>query len=206
MQVWPKDSPADRGGWRYIHDLDNVDSDLSVTGWELMFLRSARNAGFEVPTERIEDAVAFVKRSFDQQSGIFIYSTRKPSRTRSMAGAGILALAHAGLHHTPEAQRAGDWLLAHPFDQYNATIPSQASDRYHYGLFTCCQAMYQLGGKYWVQFYPPAVEAVLANQQPDVSWPIDSQYHDAPYGNAYSTALVVIMLGAPNQLLPIYQR
>ena len=52
MQLWPKDSPADRGGWRYIHDLDDVDSDLSVTGWQLMFLRSARNAGFEVPNER----------------------------------------------------------------------------------------------------------------------------------------------------------
>jgi hypothetical protein len=206
MQLWPKNSPADRGGWRYIHVLDEVDSDLSVTGWQLMFLRSARNAGFEVPPERIEDAVAFVKRSFDKQNGIFIYSTGKPSRTRSMAGAGILALAHAGLHHTQEAQRAGDWLLAHPFDEYNATIPGQVSDRYHYGLFTCCQAMYQLGGKYWEQFYPSAVEAVLANQQPDGSWPVDSQYHDAPYGPAYSTALVVIMLGAPNQLLPIYQR
>jgi hypothetical protein len=206
MQAWPKDSPADRGGWRYIDRFDAVDSDLSVTGWQLMFLRSARNAGFEVPAERIDDAVAFVKRSFDRRNGIFVYSTRRPSRTRSMAGAGILALAHAGLHHSEEAQRAGDWLLAHGFDQYNATIPGQPSDRYHYGLFTCCQAMYQLGGKYWEQFYPPAVEAVLANQRADGSWPIDSQYHDSPYGNAYSTALVVIMLGAPNQLLPIYQR
>jgi hypothetical protein len=206
MQAWPKNSPSDRGGWRYVNRAYDIDSDLSVTGWELMFLRSARNAGFEVPAERIENAVAFVKRSFDERDGIFLYSTSKPSRTRSMAGAGILALAHAGLHHTAEAQRAGDWLLDHPFDQYNSTIPGQSSDRYHYGLFTCCQAMYQLGGKYWEQFYPPAVEAVLANQQPDGSWPVDSQYHDAPYGNAYSTALVVIMLGAPNQLLPIYQR
>jgi hypothetical protein len=206
MQAWPKNSPSDRGGWRYVNRAYDIDSDLSVTGWELMFLRSARNAGFEVPAERIENAVAFVKRSFDERDGIFLYSTSKPSRTRSMAGAGILALAHAGLHHTAEAQRAGDWLLDHPFDQYNSTIPGQSSDRYHYGLFTCCQAMYQLGGKYWEQFYPPAVEAVLANQQPDGSWPVDSQYHDAPYGHAYSTALVVIMLGAPNQLLPIYQR
>ena len=85
-----------------------------------MFLRSARNAGFEVPAERVDDAVAFVKRSFDQREGIFVYSTRKPSRTRSMAGAGILALAHAGFHHSIEAQRAGDWLLDHPFDQYNS--------------------------------------------------------------------------------------
>jgi hypothetical protein len=206
MQAWPKMSPADRGGWRYLHRLDEVDSDLSVTGWELMFLRSARNAGFEVPAERVDGAVAFVKRSFDEREGIFVYSTRKPSRTRSMAGAGILALAHAGFHHSIEAQRAGDWLLDHPFDQYNSTIPGQSSDRYHYGLFTCCQAMYQLGGKYWEQFYPPAVEAVLANQQADGSWPVDSQYHDAPFGNAYTTALVVIMLGAPNQLLPIFQR
>lgn len=205
MQAWSK-SPADQGGWRYIHRLDEVDSDLSVTGWELMFLRSARNAGFVVPAERVENAVAFVKRNFDKRDGIFVYSLRRPSRTRSMAGAGILALAHAGLHHTEEAQRAGDWLLAHGFEEYNTTIPGQSSDRYHYGLFNCCQAMYQLGGKYWEQFYPPAVEAVLANQQSDGSWPVDSQYHDAPYGSAYSTALVVIMLGAPNQLLPIYQR
>jgi hypothetical protein len=206
MQTWPKDSPVDRGGWRYVDDFDDVDSDLSVTGWQLMFLRSARNAGFEVPSERVDDAIAFVKRSFDRRNGIFIYSSRRPSRTRSMAGAGILALAHAGMHHSEEAQRAGDWLLAHGFERYNATMPGQASDRYHYGLFNCAQAMYQLGGKYWEQFYPPAVEAVLANQQTDGSWPVDSQFHDAPYGNAYSTALVIIMLGAPNQLLPIYQR
>jgi hypothetical protein len=206
MQAWPKNNPGDRGGWRYLENFDDVDSDLSVTGWQLMFLRSARNAGFEVPAGRIDDAVAFVKRSFDQETGIFVYSTRRPSRTRSMAGAGILALAHAGFHHSAEAQRAGDWLLAHGFEEYNRTLPGQASDRYHYGLFNCCQAMYQLGGKYWEKFYPPAVEAVLANQQPDGSWPVDSQYHDSPYGNAYSTALIVIMLGAPNQLLPIYQR
>lgn len=206
MQAWPKDIAADRGGWRYIDDKDSIDSDLSITGWELMFLRSARNAGFDVPSDRVDEAIAYVKRSFDRQQGIFVYSARRPSRTRAMAGAGILALAHAGLHHTEEARRAGDWLLSHGFEQYNDTLPGQNSDRYHYGLFNCCQAMYQLGGKYWQQFYPPAVEAVLTNQQPDGSWPIEAQYHDAPFGNSYSTALAVIMLGAPNQLLPIYQR
>ena len=123
-----------------------------------------------------------------------------------MAGAGVLAFAHSGLHHTKEARRSGDWLLRHQFDEYNVTLPGARSDRYHYGLFTCCQAMYQLGGIYWERFYPSAVRAVLANQQPDGSWPIDSQFHDARFGSTYTTALVVIMLGAPNQLLPIFQR
>src|SRR4029079_18659361 len=104
--------------------------------------------------------------------------------TRSMAGAGILALAHAGLHHTEEAQRAGDWLLLHGFEEYNTTIPGQASDRYHYGLFNCCQAMYQLGGKYWEQFYPPAVEAVLAHQLAEEASPIDSRDDDYTSGKA----------------------
>ncbi len=206
MQRWPKDVPSDRGGWRYIDDYDGSDSDLSVTGWQLMFLRSARNAGFNVPDERIEEAVAYVRRCFDERDGVFVYSKSNPSRTRSMAGAGILALAHAGLHDTEEARRSGNWLLQRPFDEYNATIPGARSDRYHYGLFNCCQAMYQLGGAYWEKFYPPAALAVLNNQQADGSWTVDSQYHDAPYGSAYTTSLAVILLGASNQLLPIFQR
>jgi hypothetical protein len=206
MQHWPKDVPTDRGGWRYIDDLDDTDSDLSVTGWQLMFLRSAQNAGFSVPKERIEEAIAYVRRCYDAREGIFIYSRSNASRTRSMAGAGILALAHSGLHHTEEARRSGNWLLRHQFDQYNATLPGVRSDRYHYGLFNCCQAMYQLGGIYWERFYPSAVRAVLANQQPDGSWPVESQYKDAAFGNTYTTSLVIIMLGASNQLLPIFQR
>ncbi len=205
MQDWPKDYSSDRGGWRYIDDFDEVDSDLSVTGWELMFLRSARNAGFNVPNERIDAAIAYIRRCFVPHERMFVYTLRRPSRSRAMTGAGILALAHAGYHHSEEAQRAGDWLLLHDFGQYNVRFPDP-SDRYHYGLFTCCQAMYQLGGKYWAQFYPPAVEAILANQQPDGSWPVDSQFHDAPYGKCYTTALALLTLGAPNQLLPVYQR
>lgn len=206
MQHWPKDMFEDYGGWRYLDDIDSTDSDLSVTGWELMFLRSARNAGFEVPKDRIDEAVAFVRRSFDKQEGVLVYSTRNLSRTRSMAGAGILALAHAGFHNSAEARRSGDWLLARGFEHYNDTLPSAPSDRYHYGLFNCGQAMYQLGGKYWERFFPPAVRALLENQQPDGSWPIDSQFHDAAFGSCYTTALVVITLGAPNQLLPVFQR
>jgi hypothetical protein len=66
--------------------------------------------------------------------------------------------------------------------------------------------MYQLGGKYWQAFFPPVVETLLANQQPDGSWPAENHHYDGRYGNAYTTALVLLTLGAPNQLLPIYQR
>ena len=45
LQFAPKEKREDHGGWRYLYKRDRVDSDLSVTGWQLMFLRSAKNAG-----------------------------------------------------------------------------------------------------------------------------------------------------------------
>jgi hypothetical protein len=66
--------------------------------------------------------------------------------------------------------------------------------------------MYQLGGEHWREFYPRAVKTMLANQQADGSWPVESHFNDGKFGNAYTTALIVLALGAPNQFLPIYQR
>jgi hypothetical protein len=210
MQRWPKDQDVDIGGWRYVDDFNHEDSDLSITGWQLMFLRSARNAGFEVPKKSIDDAVAYVRRTFSQQYGAFGYTASQADpRSRGMAGAGILALAHAGFHNAPEATQSGNWILDHDFDDYNQIEPftqSWKNDRYHYGLFNCCQGMYQLGGRYWEAFFPRAVQTLLANQQPDGSWMAENHHHDYQFGNAYTTALVVLTLGAPNQLLPIYQR
>lgn len=210
MQRWPKDKESDKGGWRYIDDRDESDSDLSLTGWNLMFLRSARNAGFDVPKEAIDDAVAYIRRCYSKKYGTFEYwIDRMDGRTRGMAGAGILALAHAGYHNSSEAQSTGAWILEQKFDPYNESILLPATkvvDRYHYSLFNCCQGMYQLGGKYWQDFFPRVVPVLLANQQSDGSWPADSYRIDAKFGNSYTTALVVITLGAPNQLLPIFQR
>ena len=210
MQHWPKDSSADRGGWRYVDDFDSSDSDLSVTGWELMFLRSAHNAGFEVPEARIDEAVAYVRRCYSEKYGTFVYATGDDDeRSRAMAGAGVLALAHAGFHEAPEAGKSGDWILEHDFARYNHFIqfaPRWTHDRYHYGLFNCCQGMYQLGGRHWQAFFPATVRTLLGNQRPDGSWPAESHHWDARFGNAYTTALVLLTFGAPNQLLPIFQR
>jgi hypothetical protein len=210
MQRWPKDYGEDRGGWRYVHDFDDRDSDLSVTGWELMFLRSARNAGFDVPERAIDDAVAYVRSNFDRRFNTFRYQTGPlDTRSRGMAGAGILALAHAGFHNSLEAQRAATFVGRNGFDHYNETVelaPNWKHDRYHYGLFNCCQAMYQLGGEHWARFFPRTVRTLLKNQNPDGSWSAENHHYDAQFGNAYTTALAVMTLGAPNQLLPVFQR
>ncbi len=210
MQRWPKDLDDDRGGWRYVDDFDEHDSDLSITGWNLMFLRSARNAGFDVPKPAIDAAVAYVRRTHNPNYGAFGYTADfGDERSRAMAGAGILALAHAGYHNSPEARSSAEWLKDYNFDHYNEYLQftqGWAHDRYHYGVFNCCQAMYQLGGRDWEEFFPRVVRTLLQNQQSDGAWPAESHFHDGQFGNAYTTALVVMSLGAPNQLLPVFQR
>lgn len=211
IQQFPKARSFDEGGWRYLDiHTDGIEADLSVTGWHLMFLRSAKNAGFDVASEPIDSAVKYVTNCFHKQHGTFTYTAQKSQLSRGMAGAGILALAHAGMHQSPQADAAGKWILQYPFTDYNREVQFgpriESKDRYHYALFNCSQGMYQLGDKYWSQFFPPTAQTLINNQQPDGSWPLDSRGSDSPFGQTYTTSLVILSLGAPNQLLPIFQR
>jgi hypothetical protein len=209
IQVDPtKSEPADRGGWRYLWKPGShtpSDSDLSVTGWHLMFLRSAKNAHFDVPDAMVNDAMAYVDRCFDEQQGGFVYGLFGVDRyvSRGTMGAGALSLALGGRHQTAMARKVGDWLLERPFDVYGATV--HMHDRFHYAAYYCSNAMAQLGGRYWEQTFPVIAGTLLANQQPDGSW-LSESGQDAMYGSAYPTALSVLTLTPAYQLLPIYQR
>jgi hypothetical protein len=195
---------VDRGGWRYLHRYGGIDSDLSVVGWQLAFLRSARNAGFDVPEEPINDAVEYVRRCFIPATGQFYYEIGGSNNSRGMAGAGILSLALAGKHNSPEANKAAQWLLEHPFDRYNEN--ETALEIYHYSVFYCCQGMYQMGGEYWDKFFPRTADTLLRHQNADGSWDPELHPYNVRYGNAFTTAMVVLGLSAPNEQLPIFQR
>jgi hypothetical protein len=88
-------------------------------------------------------------------------------------------------------------------DRFQAQSIWEMSD---YSLFNAYQGMYQMGSPYWERFFPPTVAALLASQQSNGSWEPESLLRDRQYGNSYTTALVVLSLGAPNQFLPIFQR
>lgn len=209
MQRWQKTRAIDQGGWRYMHPFDAKDSDLSIVGWYLKFLRSAKNSGFDVPDKSVDAAVGYVLRCFTPSLGTFEYSIgSNDSRTRAMAGVGILALAHTSRHNRPEADAAADFILKNGFTRYNRQAylhGGHNNDRYHYGVFYCSQAMYQIGGRHWKAFFPPTARTLVENQNQDGSWQAE-QGQDSHYGRVYTTALSLLALGAPNQLLPIYQR
>ncbi len=205
QQIRNKQYPEDRGGWRYMKRFGVTDSDLSVTAWELMFLRSARNAEFNVPEQWIDEAMQYVHRTFSPREQGFRYGLRGEDNycSRGMVGAGVVSLSLGGEHESEQAQQAGNWILRSSFDVYNY---GQGEDRYHYSAFYCSQAAFQLGDKYWFQFYPKLLDILVSNQNSDGSWDSEKNRNDSKYGNYYSTALTVLALTPPYQILPIYQR
>lgn len=203
QQLKPKRQPVDRGGVRYLRTRTTIDADLSVTSWQIMFMRSALNAGFEVPREYVDDALGFVKRCFDERRQTFVYghSPRDHQPTRGVAGGGIVCLSLSGEHDSEMARAAGRWILEQSFDRSN-----QGPGPYHYGAYYCSQAMFQLGGQYWEEFYPRLSRALTRFQRSDGSWDIEQDFNGNAFGNCYTTALCVLALTPPYQLLPIYQR
>ena len=164
-----------------------------------------------MPQKSVDDAVVFIRNCFHPKYRTFVLMpSYMDHRTRGMSGAGVMSLALAGLHDSEEAQIAGDWILENTFLEYNKIEPfgqrGFLDDRYHHGVFFCTQATYQLGGKYWKEFFPPMVEVILASQDRAGSWDAESHSSDRKFGQAYTTALMVLSLGAPNQLLPVLQR
>jgi len=194
----------DEGGWRYMFHNNNAEADLSVTAWQLMFLRSAKNAGFDIPKEYIDDAMGFVHRCYDEDRKRFRYAFSEGRYTRAMSGAGILSLSLGGEHETPAALGAADSLLTDSFDRYNDVGPYHHG-RYHYSVYYATLGMFQMGGKHWEKFYPPIVEVLIKNQNRDGSWGPESG-GDSMFGAIHTTSMMVMCLTIADQMVPVYQR
>jgi hypothetical protein len=184
------------GGWRYT--VYGSDSDLSVTGWQLLALRAAKNVGCDVPAENIERAVEYVRRCFDESRGTFAYTVRG-SLTVPCAGTGILGLELCGtdMHRCRESLRAGTYVLRNP--------PSLDQQHCFYGLYYCSQAMFQLGDRYWDVYRPRLHEVLLPNQRDDGAW-VGLDGEARRVGPNYSTAMGILALTVEYRFLPIYQR
>ena len=209
IQTRVKKDPADAGGFRYFGPQSpNASSDISVTGWHLMFLRSARNAEFEVPKLYFDQGLEFVERcevpiDGDSSKGTFGYRPPATGQCRpSLAntGSAILALMMGGRHQKPCVQRGIRWYLSRNYPK-----PWEAKQHYFLATYYSSQAMAQAGGTAWNTVYPQLAKCLLDEQLATGAWPPGAGA-EAKLGPTYSTSLAVLALTPALQMLPIYQR
>jgi len=194
-----------RGGWRY--NPDARDADLSVSVWQLMALRSAKNDGLQVPASAIADAVEYLKRSYaspldrnglpSKEASGFCYEPHQNHPTFTMTAAGLLAMQVCGEYESPLVAGAADWLMERP---------PQWKERFcSYGTYYYSQGMYQRGGEYAKTARQLVQEMLLEKQAGNGSWTAENS-SERGHGAVYATSMAVLSLSVKYHYLPIYQK
>ncbi len=203
-QSQPK-PPAQRGGWRY--EPNDNDADLSVSVWQVMALRSAKNDGLQVPVTSIDEAVEYLRRSYtspflpdgspSQPVAGFSYEPERRNPTFTMTSAGLLAMQVCGQYESPLVVGATEWLKEHP---------PRWKDRYSlYGIYYYAQGMHGRGGEVAQMARKQVEDLLLEHQQSDGSWLADGG-EERNQGEVYATSMAVLSLSVKYHYLPIYQR
>ncbi len=180
------------GGWRY--NPEPRDADLSMTVMQLVALNSARESGISVPSSTIERATQYVLSCQHKTSGGFKYMPNSGEPGFARTAAGVMSLIMCGQRKHRATQRGLDFLKAYPDQKFDKNFP-----RFHYSHYYAVQAMYQNGEADFQAWYPRIAATILSKQQQDGSW-------RGAHGQAYGTALSILILGVPYRYLPIYQR
>ena len=186
-------NPDQAGGWRY--QPTSRDSDISVSGWQIMALRAAKDVGCAVSSDHIDRAIAYLKKCAWKDGGFGYQPGQGPNNPRT--GTGILALELCGTHLTPEAIAGAEYLVKHP--------PRWSSEYFFYETYYCSQATFQMGDKYYFIYQPKLVAILLEHQEKDGSW-LSGDGNDRSGGRNYCTAMGVLALSVEYHYLPIYQR
>jgi hypothetical protein len=186
------DTQNAEGGWRYQpvpHD-----ADLSVTICQINALRAARNAGFFVPKKTVDACIDYVRRSQNPDGG-FRYMLSGGASAFPRSAAGIVALYSAAVYDAGEIDRGIAYIKQH---RPGAGSPGTYA-HYFYAHYYAAQAMWTRGGADWDDWYPAIRDDLIHRQSPEGAW------RDI-ICDEYATAMALLVLQMPNQLLPIFQR
>jgi hypothetical protein len=183
----------DEGGWRY--NPVPFDADVSVTICQIMALRSARNAGIDVPKAVIDKAVDYV-RACQNPDGGFRYQMMAGPSAWPRSAAGIASLQYAGIYE----DRAIDAGMNYLFASAMPGRPDPQAIHYFYGHYYAVQAAFLAGGDRWARWWPAIRRELLLSQRPDGMWA------DTSAGDDYGTSMALIILQMPKRYLPIFQK
>jgi hypothetical protein len=185
------------GGWRY--GPDSTDSDLSVTGWQILALKAAVNAGFSVPDHVFPTAAGFVSSLHGKNDGSFRYDSPGDSGSScARAGMGALSLQLCGFTKDPMIAPAVRFMQDHA-PSWNIEEPGNGYPFYYWYYGT--RVMYLAGGDDWRIWKDWMCRFLVDHQNADGSW--DGAQSEENL-DAYRVALGALMLEFCCGHVPVY--
>jgi len=181
------------GGWRYY---PGDPGDTTVTGWQLMALKSGQMAGFQVKSPVLSAADRFLDSVQSEEGAKYGYMDRNPGPTTTAIG--LLCRMYSGWPRSRPALAAGVDYLAY-------RGPSQNDMYYNY---YATQVMRHWGGSPWQRWNAPMRDYLVATQATKGheagSWYFDHKYARKG-GRLYTTAMAVMILEIYYRYMPLYR-
>jgi len=192
-------SQSSAGGWRYNPRPESAD--ISVTVLQLVALRCAKNAGFDVPQSTIDHAVEFVRTCYDEGSGGFTYEPHNHAPGFARTAAAIYSLQVCGIYNDPKIATGSRYLLQN----------KNNDEFYTYGHFYAAPAQYMIGGDTWKQWYAQMNEKFCKDvksfdKDPTLKYWTGVDGNAQGVGAIYPTAIYTTVLAIPYHYIPLYQR
>jgi hypothetical protein len=196
---------VEQGGWRY--GPASLESDVSVTSWQLLTLHAARQCGYEVDARVFEDGLRYVNGAFVEGAGDKAGFVYRP---------GVSQLPEPGITGTALfikslLEKEKDERFREGYAYLRESRPGWGGEQYkgyfYFVTFYVAQGVFQEGDEAWAEFAPQVRRLLLDHQLNDGSWEFPPDTKEGPLvGDAYSTAMAVLLLSMDKQYLPMYQR
>ena len=188
------------GGWRYR---PKFESDTSVSGWQLMALKSGEMAGLNVPKSAYSGVARWLDSVESKSSpGQFAYHPSRPA-SLAMTAEGLLMRQYLGANRNDAKLIAGaEYLRKHLPD-----LNERDSYFWYYGT----QMMFHMQGEFWDEWNTRLRDTLVSTQMKDGgssgTWnpdrPTPEKWGPAG-GRHYVTCLNLLMLEVYYRHLPLY--
>lgn len=184
-----------QGGWGY---LPKQPGDLTISGWQMMALKSASAAGLEVPPSTLWRSINFLDSQMAVEDATYFYRT--PDE-KSMACTAIGILLRLFLGHSwtdPQIIRGLNTIASH--DDYGTDI---------YFRYYTTLALFHVGGPLWENWNRQCRD-YLVNTQAQQGHERGSWYFEDQFGRVggrlYTTAMAAMTLEVYYRFSPLYQQ
>ncbi|MBN2475030.1 MAG: hypothetical protein JXB62_10510 [Pirellulales bacterium] len=210
-----------RGGWRYYIDDRGVatETDTSVSGWQLMAIKSAQMAGLNVPQETLQKVDGWLETAQAAGAdGQYVYNPHAKNTPEQRDGRkpNLAMTAEAMLMRMYLAHPSDDPGLIAGAEHLKENLP-QLGDadkplRDCYYWYYATQAMFQMQGDYWTSWNdrlrPLTQRSQAQTGEAAGSWhpakPVPDRWGHAG-GRHYVTAMHLLMLEVYYRHLPLFQ-
>ena len=205
----------DHGGYRYRGACPKAEGDLSVTGWQILAVKSAICSELRVGPKVVERCRVFLKNSYaGHGKSKYTVGSGAPGSPAIWA-IGLCARQFLGGDYDEEIRAAADALLDHGKQAGAGQGSGKLVGDLYYTYYSVL-GMYQMGEPWWPlwneMFRKPLVNCITKRLHDEKgryvrgSWDPKNHKWASRGGRVYATAMAVLCLEVYYRFLPIYRK